>query len=105
MAGYGPTFDSVASHLKVTGAAPLGARMVVHTLDVTRPENSVPIDWVLVSADGQTWRIADVVVNGAGSVETMRQDFGGVLRANNGDIEALLSALRRRIDALRKVSS
>lgn len=104
LASYGSKFDDVAKHLRLAGAASEGPHVVVHTLDAERAEGPVAIDWIVDRAEGQNWRITDVRINGASSVELMRQDFSAVLRANQGDIEALLGALRRQTAMLRSQS-
>ncbi|MBI5165489.1 MAG: ABC transporter substrate-binding protein [Magnetospirillum sp.] len=96
---YGTRFDAMAATLAVTGSSPAGGRTVVHSTSTGSRGQPVRIDWVLVQPEGMQWRIADIVVDGVGSVELMRQEFGAVLRANNNDIEALLAALRQRVEA------
>lgn len=102
LASYGPKFDAIADRLVVMASDTEGSRVVVHTQDAVRPDSLMVVDWILAQAGDGHWRIADVRVNGASSVEVMRQEFTSVLRANNGDIDALLSALVRQIELLRK---
>lgn len=101
IAAYGKRFDEIAAGLDITGTTGEGARIVVHSAGAARQNEPTRIDWVLVRPDGTHWRIADVIVNGIGSVETMRQEFSAVLRANNNDMEGLLSALQSRTEAVR----
>ncbi|MBC7906112.1 MAG: ABC transporter substrate-binding protein [Rhodospirillaceae bacterium] len=100
IAAYGKRFDEVASGLAVTDSSVEDTRTIVHSTSTARQTEPMRIDWVLVQPDGK-WRITDVLVNGIGSVETMRQEFSAVLRSNNGDIEGLLSALQQRTEAVR----
>ncbi len=96
---YGPRFDRVANRLKVSGVSVEERHTIVHTVDSDQPDEAIAIDWVLTQPDPGHWRITDVVVNGFASMEIIRQEFTAVLRANNGDIERLLVALRQRIAA------
>lgn len=99
---YGKRFDEVANGLVITGSAADGdTRTIVHSTSPGAQGQPTLINWVLVRPDGTRWRIADVIVNGIGSVETMRQEFAAVLRANHDDIEGLLSALQQRTTAVR----
>jgi phospholipid transport system substrate-binding protein len=97
---YGKRFDDVAASLAVSGATAEGKRTIVHSASGGEGART-QIDWVLVQPEGTRWRIADVIVNGVSSVETMRQEFSAVLRANNDDMEALLTALHQRTEAVR----
>lgn len=102
VAAYGKRFDEVAANLAVTDASVEDKRTIVHSTSTVRQAEPTRIDWVLVQPEGAAqWRISDVIVNGIGSVETMRQEFAAVLRANNGDIEGLLAALQHRTEAVR----
>lgn len=102
VAAYGKRFDEVAANLVVTDASVEDKRTIVHSTSAIRQAEPTRIDWVLVQPNGAAqWRIADVIVDGIGSVETMRQEFSAVLRASNGDMEGLLSALQHRTEAVR----
>lgn len=101
VAAYGKRFDEVAANLAVTDASVEDKRTIVHSTSTIRQTEPTRIDWILVQSEGTQWRITDVIVNGIGSVETMRQEFSAVLRANNGDIEGLLAALQHRTEAVR----
>lgn len=102
LVSYGPKFDAIAGRLTVTAADIDGNQAIVHSLDGAKPGNLMVVDWMLDRTADRHWRIADVLINGASSVEVMRQDFISVLRANNGDIDALVAALARQIEILRK---
>lgn len=98
---YSKRFDEVAAGIAVTDSSVEGKRVIVHSATTNRQSEPTRIDWVVVQPEGTGWRITDVVVNGIGSVETMRQEFAAVLRANNDDIDGLIAALRQRTEALR----
>lgn len=101
VAAYGKRFDEVAANLAVTDASVEDKRTIVHSTSTVRQAEPTRIDWILVQPEGSQWRITDVIVNGIGSVETMRQEFASVLRANQGDLEVLLAALRKRTETIR----
>jgi phospholipid transport system substrate-binding protein len=46
--------------------------------------------------DGDSWRITDLLLNGKSAVDTERQEYAAVLESNNGDLNALLTFMRKR---------
>ena len=67
---------------------------VVVPTTVERPNNKpVNVSW-LVTQEGGTPRIADVVAEGMSLRLAQRSDYTSFLSRNNGDVEALLTALR-----------
>ena len=70
---------------------------VVVPTTVERPNNKpVNVAW-LVTQDGGTPRIADVVAEGMSLRLSQRSDYTSFLSRNNGDVEALLTALRAQV--------
>jgi phospholipid transport system substrate-binding protein len=45
---------------------------------------------------GETWRIVDVLVDGHSAIFAERQEYGRVLQANHGDINAVIAFVRKR---------
>ena len=83
-------------HLEIvsTEALPDG-RVVVHSTSFG--QTSEPVDWALArSSDGRMVFI-DVTMEGISVIQTLRSDFTGIIRANNGKFDALLDALRIKI--------
>jgi hypothetical protein len=46
--------------------------------------------------DGSSWRIDDVVLNGRSAVDTEAGEYSRVLENNNGDMNALITFMRKR---------
>ena len=103
LARYGAQFDVVAGRLAVVGVT-IGAdgRSIVRTAVSLDGNGAIAVDWILVRRDGPGWLISDVSIGGVSLTELMRQDFSAVLRANQGNVEALLAAIRHRTEALAK---
>lgn len=71
-------------------------RTVLHSL-VTSAGSNTPVDWQLARvADGRLV-IADVAIDGAGMVQTMKADFSTIIRSNGGKVASLLDALKTKI--------
>ncbi len=49
--------------------------------------------------DGETWRIVDVLIDGKSAILDERQTYAEVLKANHGDINALIAYIRSRTDS------
>ena len=60
----------------------------------------IRVDWQVNNAKGQN-KIVDVRIEGVSMSVTQREEFTTVIRQNNGDINALLKALRKKTASLR----
>jgi phospholipid transport system substrate-binding protein len=88
-----------AVRITVSGADAKGDRVVVHTVATQPNEPPSNVDWLIASdATGRTIAI-DVNVGGVSLTDTMKADFTAVLRANSGQMEALLAAMAKKIAA------
>lgn len=64
---------------------------------VTRPNNAPnKVDWV-VSTEGGALKIVDVVAEGTSLRLTQRSDYSSFLQQNNGNVQALIDALKRQV--------
>jgi phospholipid transport system substrate-binding protein len=83
--------------LVVRASRPEGENAILVSSVIERP-NAQParVDW-RVRSIGNSFKIYDVVVEGVSMALTYQQEFGAVLQKNNGRIDALLDALRKRI--------
>ncbi|WP_119677813.1 MlaC/ttg2D family ABC transporter substrate-binding protein [Indioceanicola profundi] len=82
---------------KVTGAQPAGSRDAVVTSQVLRP-NGPPVNvaWRVRGRD-DSFKIVDVIVENVSMSQTQRSEFSSVIDNNGGRFDALLNALRQRI--------
>ncbi len=63
---------------------------------VTRPHNAPnQVDWIVAQAGGQP-KIIDVVAEGTSLRLTQRSDYASFLGQHNGDVSALIAALKRQ---------
>lgn len=86
--------------LAVQSADPDGGGYKVES-QISRSSGApIPLEWS-VSQAGGNWRITDIVVEGASMSLTLRQDFSSVIEANGGKVDALLTAMQKKIDQLR----
>ena len=69
--------------------------------DVIHPNGTPPttIDWRVRQTNGK-YAIIDVVIEGISQSVTQRQEYASILQRNNGDIEALLTIMRQRLNNL-----
>jgi ABC-type transporter MlaC component len=81
----------------VRGAEPQGDQIIVHSLCTSPGEDAMPVDWSVREADGKPF-VADVSMEGISLVRMMRADFSSVLFANAGRIDALIAAMRSKIE-------
>ena len=54
-----------------------------------------------VGAKGETFKILDVIVEGASMSQTLRSDFGSIIRQKDGKVSALIEALRLKTASLK----
>lgn len=95
---YAQRFNQYAGEtFKVTGSRAEGERDAIITSQVLRPSGPpVNVAWRVRSRDG-TYRIVDVIVENVSMSVTQRSEFASVIDQNGGRFEALLNALRQRI--------
>ena len=61
----------------------------------------IPVQWRLHDMPDGSLRITDIIVEGVSMAITQRQDFSSTLQGIGGKIDALLSAMRTKIDQLK----
>lgn len=95
---YAERFSQYAGEkFKVTGGRPEGERDAVVSSQVLRP-NGPPVNvaWRVRQKDAN-FKIIDVVVENVSMSVTQRSEFASVIESNGGRFDALLDALRSRI--------
>jgi phospholipid transport system substrate-binding protein len=82
-------------NLKVQNATrnPDGDVMVVSNIERNGPP--IRVEWKL-QADGKTFKIVDVVIEGVSMAVTQRDDFAATIQARGGKVAGLLDALRQK---------
>ena len=98
---YAERFSQYAGEkFKVGGAQASGANDAVVTSQVLRPGGQPPVNvsWRVRSKDG-SHKIIDVIVENVSMSVTQRSEFASVIESNGGRFDALLDALRQRIQS------
>ncbi len=85
---------------KARSSTPEGDKDVMVNSDITHPDGSAPttVAWRVRQKDGKMG-ILDVVVEGVSMSVTQRQEYSAVIQRNGGDIGALLTLMRDRVNA------
>lgn len=77
----------------------VGERVVVHSALKKLEGTPTPIDWVVAMATDNRPIITDIVSGGISLVRTMKADFTAVITRNDGNFDALLTAMRTKANA------
>jgi len=95
--------DYNGERLQASSASKDGATGWVVESQILRPQGPpIAVQWRLdQAADGKP-RVTDIVPDGVSMALTQRQDYGGVMQSNGGNIDALLSSMRAKITQLRQ---
>lgn len=82
----------------VVGSRADGDNNAIVTTNITRPNGSPPVkvDWRVLKPQGKL-KIVDVVIEGVSMSVTQQQEFGSVIQRNGGQIDALLTSMRERV--------
>lgn len=100
VATYGGMIDGARSTPKVdfVGSETRGDAVLVHTSILPQGEDPVPVDWLILTRPSGKTIVADLIAEDIGLVTTMKADFTSVIRSGGGNIEALFTAMRKKID-------
>ena len=94
---YGKRFASYTGHDMAIGRVrDEGDGQTTVFSNVKLPSGeSARVDW-LINQAGESYKIADVKVEGLSLADTHRQEFASVISNNGGSIAALISVLRKK---------
>ncbi|MEX2452005.1 MAG: ABC transporter substrate-binding protein [Rhodospirillales bacterium] len=89
--------------LKINKTLANNERMATVFSEITQPGNTaaVRVDW-RVGKNSDSYKIFDVVVEGTSMSQTMRSDFGSIIRRKGGQISGLLEVLREKTAEFKK---
>ena len=71
--------------------------MVSSTLVATKQRPEVKIDWRIYTKNPEAPKIRDLIIEGLSLARTQKEEFSSIIQSNNGDINALFSALEEFI--------
>jgi phospholipid transport system substrate-binding protein len=81
---------------RVTGSHGSGGEVVVTSQIVQKSGAPIEVDWYLADQGG-AFKITDVYVGGVSMKVTERDEFGAVIQRNGGQVGALVSQLRQKV--------
>ncbi len=94
---YTNRFEDYAGEVfEVSGSMPVGEKdTLVHSH--IKPKNGPPlnVDWRLRQTSGK-YKVIDAVVEGVSMSVTQRSDFAAVIQQGGGNVDALITSLKKR---------
>ena len=72
--------------------------MVSSVLMATQEKPEVKIDWRIITNNPDKPLIIDVVIEGVSLAKVQKEEFNSIIQSNNGDINALLTSLKKFIN-------
>lgn len=96
----------VGEPLKIVKAQKLDAKNVTVYSEIRQNTGStaVRVDWRVAQKDDY-FKVVDVVIEGTSMSNTLRSEFGSIIRQRGGKVAGLLNALREKTAKLRKGDS
>ncbi len=90
--------DYQAGAIKITINTPVQKADGIYVPTIVEREGSKPVNitW-MVEANGGTMQIGDVTAEGMSLRMTERSDYASFLQHNNGDVGALIAALKKQV--------
>jgi len=71
--------------------------MVSSILVATEQRPKVRIDWRIYTKNPDDLKIRDLIIEGLSLVRTQKEEFASIIESNDGDINALLTSLKKFI--------
>jgi phospholipid transport system substrate-binding protein len=93
--------DYKGENLSVTNAGKDDRGFTVDSLLNHPPAQPMPVQWKVHQAEDGQLKITDIVVEGVSMAITQRSDYNSMLQGNGGKVDALLTALRTKVDQMR----
>jgi len=103
---YTARFDEYSGQkLKIDGSREDGSFTIVNSR-IVDPKGSpdVRVEWRLIRM-GDSFRVADVVIEGVSMSVTQRQEYASLIQSNGGDVKALIKALNTQMTRLKASDS
>ena len=97
--------DYKGENLQATNAGKDGDKGFVVDSQLNHPPaQPMPVQWKVHQADDGQLKVTDIVVEGVSMAITQRSDYNSMLQGNGGKLDALLTALRTKVDQMRAAS-
>jgi phospholipid transport system substrate-binding protein len=90
-------YDGESLQIKGTRPGEAGVAVVQTTIDTPTGTKSYDVQWMVAGPAGGE-KLIDVVIDGVSTSKTTQQDYASVLRASNGDLDALTTALKSKVN-------
>jgi phospholipid transport system substrate-binding protein len=95
--------DYDGERLETSGATKDGDSGWVVDSQILRPRGQpIPVQWRLDQSGDGRLHITDIVSEGVSMALTQRQDYSAAMQSNGGNVDALLSSMRTKIDQIRQ---
>lgn len=103
---YTARFDEYSGQkLAVDGSREDGHFVLVNSRIVdSKGTADVKVEWRLIKL-GDSFKVADVVIEGVSMSVTQRQEYASVIQSNGGEVKALIKALNDRMARLKSSGS
>ena len=72
--------------------------IVFSTLVATKKRPEVKIDWRIYTKNSEKPLIRDLIIEGLSLARTQKEEFGSILKSNDGDMNALFDSLEKFIN-------
>ena len=72
--------------------------IVSSVLVATKKRPEVKIDWRIYTKNSEKPLIRDLIIEGLSLARTQKEEFGSILKSNDGDINALFASLKKFIN-------
>jgi len=97
--------DYKGENLSVNASAKDGDKgFVVESQLNHPPAQPLPVQWKVHQTEDGQLKVTDIVVEGVSMAITQRSDYNSMLQGNGGKVDALLTALRTKVDQMRAAS-
>lgn len=101
VATYAELIDnsSGSTQVEVLGSEEREDGVLVKARMILSPQDSVALSFVITRSPAGRLVVTDAIAQGAGLLTTIRSDFTSVVRGAGGNLDVLLDAMRKKIDA------
>lgn len=96
--------DYKGENLQVTNSSKDDKGFTVESQLNHAPAQPMPVQWKVRQGEDGQLRVTDIVVEGVSMAITQRSDYNSMLQGNGGKVDALLTALRTKVDQMRAAS-
>lgn len=103
---YTARFDEYQGQKLVVDGSREDGQFTIVSTRIVDPKGTpdVKVDWRVIP-QGDSFKVADVVIEGVSMSVTQRQEYASVIQNNGGQVQALIKALNERMAKLKSAGS